>query len=262
MQPFTLGPLRVRPATTPRDMAALDRLRVGRFRAGRAGSDRDAADADCLHVMVEDGIGGALWGSFRARVVDGAAALARSYSAGYYDLSALAGFGAPMVEVGRFCVDAPAGARHDVLRAAFAALAGIVEAHDAGLMFGCTSFFGTDPSAHAAAFTYLDAHHRAPARWRPGRAARRIVPLRGVAARPGHADRATALGCMPPLMRHYLSLGGWVSDHAVIDEDLGTIHVFTGVEVAAIPAGRAATLRRLVAAARPVPGVAPARSAS
>ena len=30
-------------------------------------------------------------------------------------------------------------------------------------------------------------------------------------------------------------MGGWVSDHAVRDPGLGTLHVFTAVEIARIP---------------------------
>jgi len=48
---------------------------------------------------------------------------------------------------------------------------------------------------------------------------------------------------MPPLLRTYLMMGGWVSDHAVIDADLGTLHVFTGLEIAAIPPARKRLLR-------------------
>ena len=42
-------------------------------------------------------------------------------------------------------------------------------------------------------------------------------------------------------------MGGWVSDHAVVDAEMNTLHVFTGVEIGAIPAARARALR-LVAA--------------
>ena len=52
---------------------------------------------------------------------------------------------------------------------------------------------------------------------------------------------------MPPLLRSYLAMGGWVSDHAVVDRDMNTLHVFTGLEVRAIPPARARALR-LVAA--------------
>ena len=30
-------------------------------------------------------------------------------------------------------------------------------------------------------------------------------------------------------------MGGWVSDHAVVDRQMNTLHVFTGLEIAAIP---------------------------
>ncbi|MEM9211400.1 MAG: ornithine-acyl-ACP acyltransferase, partial [Pseudomonadota bacterium] len=53
-----------------------------------------------------------------------------------------------------------------------------------------------------------------------------------------------ALRQIPPLLKTYLRMGGWVSDHAVIDRDLRTIHVFTGVEIAKIPPARRKALLR------------------
>jgi len=50
---------------------------------------------------------------------------------------------------------------------------------------------------------------------------------------------------IPPLLRSYLAMGGWVSDHAVIDRQMNTLHVFTGLEIAAIPPNRARLLRTL-----------------
>ena len=58
-----------------------------------------------------------------------------------------------------------------------------------------------------------------------------------------------------PVMRRWLlagvvllviqiALGGWVSDHAVVDPGLRTMHVFTGVEVGAIPPARRRLLQR------------------
>jgi putative hemolysin len=41
-----------------------------------------------------------------------------------------------------------------------------------------------------------------------------------------------------------LVMGGWVSDHAVIDNELNTLHVFTGVEIKRVPPKRARLLRR------------------
>jgi putative hemolysin len=56
-------------------------------------------------------------------------------------------------------------------------------------------------------------------------------------------DRRVSLGALPPLLRTYLGMGGWVSDHAVVDRDLDTLHVFTCVEVEKVPPARAASLR-------------------
>jgi putative hemolysin len=58
-------------------------------------------------------------------------------------------------------------------------------------------------------------------------------------------DMANAMKAMPPLLRSYLRMGGWVSDHAVVDRDLNTLHVFTGLEIGAIPSARARTLRTI-----------------
>ena len=48
-------------------------------------------------------------------------------------------------------------------------------------------------------------------------------------------------------LRTYLSMGGWVSDHAVIDASLNTLLVFTALEINAIPPARARLLRNLAA---------------
>jgi putative hemolysin len=58
-------------------------------------------------------------------------------------------------------------------------------------------------------------------------------------------DRAKGLQQMPPLLRSYLMMGGWVSEEAVIDRKMGTHHVFTGLQIAAIPGGRSRLLRAL-----------------
>jgi putative hemolysin len=52
-----------------------------------------------------------------------------------------------------------------------------------------------------------------------------------------------AMPRLPPLLRTYLMMGGWVSDHAVVDSQMNTLHVFTGVEIARIPPARKRLLR-------------------
>ncbi len=238
------GRYRAREAAGPADLAAARALRWRCFRATPAapeGQDADAFDAACTHVLVEDIRSGALACTFRLMPLTGGGEIARSYSAQFYDLGALAAYRGRMVEMGRFCV-APEACDADVLRVAWGAMTSCVDREGVEMLFGCSSFPGTDAQAYLDAFAMLKDRHLAPRRWLPRvkapdvfRFARR---LRGV-----HPDARRATLGLPPLLRTYLMMGGWVSDHAVIDRDLNTLHVFTGVEIARVPESRARLLR-------------------
>lgn len=235
---FQKGPLRLRLA---QDQADLDRalaLRGAVFRAG--GDDRDGLDAICQHVLIERLGQAGLQGCFRFLILPAGHAIGQSYAAQRYDLAALATYPRPILELGRFCL-APGLVEADVVRLCWAFLTRQVDAAGAGLLCGCTSFPGSDPAAHRAALAALR-DHLAPERLAP----RPLLPgtYAFAADLAGHRpDPRAALAGMPPLLRSYLALGGWVSDHAVPDRDLDTLHVFTAVEVAAIPAARARALR-------------------
>ena len=213
---------------------------------GTAFPDADRHDDLCAHVLVEDRATGALVCCFRLMRFASGAAIAASYAAQFYDLSALQGFAAPMAEVGRFCTD-PAGTDPDILRAAWAALTRIVDAEGVAMLFGCSSFCGTDPARHAEALALLAHRHLAPPHWYPRVKAPQVWRYaEALAAR--QPDATAGLLAMPPLLRSYLALGGWVSDHVVIDHDLNTLHVFTGLEISAIPPARARLLRAMAGA--------------
>lgn len=233
---FTKGRFRIRLAVAKADLAAAQALRHSAFR-GTPGVDADRFDAGCKHLLVEAVPDGRLVGTCRFRIFGTGAESARGYTAQFYDLSAFRAISAPVLEMGRFCM-APGMVDPDALRLAWAGLTRVVDAEGVALLFGCSSFAGVDPAAHADAFAALATRHLAPERLRPGPALAERVALRA-----GPHDARRALAQMPPLLRTYLAMGGWVSDHAVIDRDLGTIHVCTGVEIAAIPAVRARLLR-------------------
>lgn len=242
MAPLRRGHLRAREADGPGDVRTCLALRAEAFRDGA--SDEDAFDARCRHLMVEDAGSGELLCTYRLLPMGGGSEIGRSYSAQFYDLRALEAFDAPMAEMGRFCVRS--GVRDpDVVRLAWGAMARVVDAEGVGLLFGCSSFRGTEVGAYGDAFALLRARHLAPPRWRPLVKAREVVRY---AARLGRKpDMRRAMQMMPPMLRSYLGLGGWVSDHAVVDRDLGTLHVFTGLEIARIPPARARLLRQVAA---------------
>lgn len=246
MQSLRKGRYLARLARTPDDLRAAQRLRWLCFVAGNGaaadGLDADALDATCRHMLVEEASTGRLVCCFRFLPLAGGGDIAGSYSAQFYNLSALESFNAPLLEVGRFCIH-PDTHDPDIIRTAWAALARIVEESGIRMLFGCSSFPGTEPALHAEAFAMLRARHLAPRRWLPRVKAPNVFRF-ARARRSGQPDPKRAMAAMPPLLRSYLALGGWVSDHAVVDPVLCTMHVFTGVEVGAIPPAR----RRLLQA--------------
>jgi len=203
------------------------------------GLENDDFDAHSHHALVEDATGRVVC-CFRVLSFQSGADLNQSYSAQYYDLERLSEYPDPMIELGRFCVH-PDAVDADVLRLAWGFLAAFVDMRGAGMLFGCSSFEGTDPIPYAKAFDVLAAGHLAPEQWMPSAMSDDVVPYAANAVPP--EDRRAALGQVPTLLKTYLTMGGWVSDHAVIDSEMNTLHVFTGLEIASIPKARAKALR-------------------
>ncbi|MEL6234543.1 MAG: GNAT family N-acyltransferase [Pseudomonadota bacterium] len=239
-------------ARTEADLRAAQELRFRSFIAGRgaaedsarsSGLDADEFDPICQHMLVEDSRSGDLVCCFRFLPLAGGQEIGRSYSAKYYDLAGLGSFDGPMLEMGRFCVD-PTWRDPDILRTAWAAMTGYVDSHEVEMLFGCSSFHGTEAEEYHDAFALLAERHIAPKRWLPRVKAPKVFRFAS-RLKLRKPDLKLAMKRMPPLLRTYLSMGGWVSDHAVIDNDLNTLHVFTGVEIRAVPKRRAQRLRML-----------------
>jgi putative hemolysin len=238
-QVLTRGRYRARLATEACDLEAAQRLR-GRAFHGRDVLDSDEYDVICDHMLVEEANSGTLVCCFRFLHLTSGSEIGNSYSAQYYELSALHAFEGPMVELGRFCMD-PDQTDPDILRIAWGAMTSYVDAQGVELLFGCASFAGTDARTYYDAFAMLKARHLAPRRWLPRVKAPNVVRYAQRLRR--KPDLRKAMLRMPPLLRTYLLMGGWVSDHAVVDVQMNTLHVFTGVEIAAIPPARKKLLR-------------------
>lgn len=235
------GRYRARTAETQGDIAAAQDLRTLTFRGEGGVRDEDAFDAICTHVLVEEVRTGRLVCCFRLLPLNGGGDIGRSYSAQFYDLGALRDFQGPMVEMGRFCIH-PEARDPDILRVAWGAMTAFVDREGVEMLFGCSSFHGTDADDYLDAFAMLKERHLAPKRWLPRVKAPNVFRFARL-LRLKKPDAKLAMLRMPPLLRTYLMMGGWVSDHAVVDRDLNTLHVFTGLEIRAIPPGRARLLR-------------------
>lgn len=236
---------RARISHSVEDIRAAQELRAQAFLGVQDGRDEDRFDGICTHFLVEERIGGRLVCCFRILVLTRGSDIAKSYSAQFYELSALSEFEGKMAEMGRFCI-APDIMDPDILRVAWAAMTRFVDENGIEMLFGCSSFKGTEAEAYLDAFGMLRERHLAPRRWWPRVKAPSV--FRFARARRRHKiDLKLAMRHMPPLLRTYLMMGGWVSDHAVIDRQMNTMHVFTGVEIGAIPETRKRLLRAISA---------------
>ncbi|EEB86327.1 conserved hypothetical protein [Roseobacter sp. GAI101] len=227
-------------AQSDQDVQAAQALRAFAFGLDVA-FDRDAFDATQHQVLVRDLQAGEIVCCFRTRLFLGAQ-LDQSYAAQFYDLTGLSRFDGLMMELGRFCVH-PDTHDPDIVRMAWAALTQFVDAQGIKLMFGCSSFAGGAIGDYADCFALLRARHLAPAPWQPGEKVQ--DPVRFADHAGTQPDVKMAMLRMPPLLRTYLLMGGWVSDHAVVDRHMNTLHVFTGLEIDAIPENRKRLLRGL-----------------
>ena len=230
------GPLQVRLAETAADIDAAQALRYRIFyetlRARplpemlRRRRDFDRFDGDCDHLLVLDhGRGNGrdtVVGTYRLLRREAARRLGGFYSANEYDIAPLVAHGGEILELGRSCVD-PAYRQRPAMQLLWSGIAAYVFYHDVTLMFGCASLSGTDPDAHATLLSYLHYYHLAPPALRPHALSERHVDMRRLAV--GAINPGQALAALPPLIKGYLRLGGFVGDGAVIDEQFNTTDV-------------------------------------
>ena len=194
--------------------------------AAAVSRDRDAFDEVADHLLVIDhgrGDGpGAVIGTYRLIRAAGAAKLGRFYSADEYDISNVERFAGEALELGRSCVDSTYRGRA-AMQLMWRGIAAYVFLHRIDVMFGCASLPGTDPDDLAEELSYLYYHHLAPPALRPRALADRYVDMRRLP--PGAFDARRTLINLPPLIKGYLRLGGFVGDGAVIDAQFNTVDV-------------------------------------
>ena len=230
------GPFQVRLAASPDDIDAVQALRYRIFYETmgaqplsgmtRSRRDSDPFDEICDHLMVLDHVRGtgadAVVGTYRLIRREAARRCGQFYSASEYDISRLVTYPGPVLELGRSCVD-PAYRARAVMPLLWNGIAAYVFHYDIELMFGCASLPGTDPDRLAVPLSYLYHHRLAPPELRTRALPERYVDMRRLD--PGRFDPERTLSILPPLIKGYLRLGGFVGDGAVIDHQFNTTDV-------------------------------------
>jgi len=239
------GDLEVRLADSPAFVDAAQALRYRVFYEEMAAvptpemaarkRDFDEFDPACDHLLVIDHAKGSgpdsVVGTYRLLRRSAARREGRFYSAAEYDISPLLAFPGEILEVGRSCVDA-AYRTGTTMQLLWRGIAAYVFEHDVTLMFGCASLPGTDPQALAVPLSYLYHYHLAPPLLRPKALAERYVDMNLLPK--DRIDPRRALAGLPPLIKGYLRLSGFVGDGAVIDHQFNTTDVCVVVETSRV----------------------------
>jgi len=179
--------------------------------------DRDAHDEDGQPLVV---------GTYRLTRKKDADKVGGFYTSSEYDLGAmLAGLpeSTKCLELGRSCILKSYRARPGTMQLLWKGLMAYVARFDIDLMFGCASLPGIDVAEMALPLSYLHHFHLAP-----DALCVRALPDRYVAMdrlAKDSIDPAQAQAVLPPLIKGYLRLGGFVGDGAVIDRQFNTTDV-------------------------------------
>lgn len=227
------GPIEIRLAGSASEVEAAQQLRyrvfyeeMGAFpsdetRARRLDRDRYDEVADHLLVIDHDAQRSVV-GTYRITRRQIAENTGGFYTAGEYDISKLTAIPGNIMELGRSCVDARYRTR-TIMKLLWAGIAAYVFRYEIEVMFGCASFPGTDPDRHAACLAYLHHNHTAPEQLCPRALDALYVRMDRMDV--GNPDVQRAFIDLPPLIKGYLRLGGWVGDGAVIDPQFNTTDV-------------------------------------
>jgi putative hemolysin len=195
--------------------------------------DRYDEVADHLLVLDEELGSGpeSVVGTYRLIRRAQAARCGAFYSADEYDVSKLIVLPDEILELGRSCVDAAYRDRR-VINLLWQGIASYLVHYDISLLFGCASLPGRDFEVLKYPLSYLYHNHMAPAEIRPRALAHRYVDMNIV--QPELVGGRQGLKTVPPLIKGYLRLGGFIGDGAVIDEQFNTTDVCVVVQTSAI----------------------------
>jgi len=188
------------------------------------GVDEDRFDAFCEHLLVRDARTGEAVGTYRILVPRAARAAGGYYSDQEFDLSRLRHLAPRMVEVGRSCIH-PDYRSGTVISLLWSALARYMKAHGYEYLIGCASISIADGGyAASTIFREVAAHHLSPPEYR-------VVPRCRLPIEELHSD---AHGELPPLVKGYLRIGGYVCGDPAWDPDFHSADLFVLVPMSRI----------------------------
>lgn len=184
--------------------------------------DFDAIDDYCDHLLVIDHSRNEIVGTYRFMLREAALKHGGYYTSSEFDISKLLEIDGQIMELGRSCVDKDYRNK-PTMQLLWRGVGAYCEINRVKALFGCASFMGTDIDKIKNALSYLYHYHLAPEDIRT-RALPDLYQDMNIIPK-DKLDAKQAVRELPPLIKGYLWMGGFIGDGAIIDRQFNTIDV-------------------------------------
>lgn len=188
--------------------------------------DFDAFDEVCDHLLVIDHSRATtaekVVGCYRLLRKSVMPKIGRFYSESEFEISPIKKWPGEVMELGRSCVHENYRNRA-VMQLLWRGIGEYVATYGVELMFGCASFTGINPEEYAEALSYLYHFHLAPPEMRSTALPQHYVNMNLMPKE--QVNVRHALNALPPLIKGYLRLSGFIGDGAFIDPECRSIDV-------------------------------------
>jgi putative hemolysin len=235
------GALEVRLARSEEDIKAAQLLRYEVFyeECGAQPDEtmallkRDISPIDdfCDVLLVIDHTHNKIVGTYRFMLREAALEHGGHYTALEFDIRKLIAYPGQIMELSRSCVHKNYRTR-PTMQLLWRGIGAYTTLNQVDLFFGCASFMGTDVSKYRQAFSYLHHFHLAPTELRTQALPvhyqdMNLIPKNKV-------DSKEAMRQLPPLLKAYLRVGGFIGEGAFIDDNFNSIDVCIIVKMEAV----------------------------
>lgn len=227
-----LGNLEARLARSEEDIKAAQRLRYEVFyeecgaqpneTMARLKRDISPIDDFCDVLLVIDHTQNKVVGTYRFMLREAALEHGEHYTALEFDIRKLLAYPGQIMELSRSCVHKDYRTK-PTMQLLWKGIGAYTTLNKVVLFFGCGSFLGTDVSNYRQALSYLHHFHLAPPEIRTHALSTHYQNMNLMPKE--EVDHREALRQLPPLIKAYLRVGGFVGEGAFIDHKFNSLDV-------------------------------------
>ncbi len=232
LPPLRAGSLEVRLAQSEEEIKEAQSLRYQVFyEECGAQPDQEVAlhkrdispiDDFCDVLLVIDHNLKKIVGTYRFMLREAAQQYGTYYTAAEFDISKIVAYPGQVMELGRSCVH-PDYRNKPTMQLLWKGIGAYIRLNKVALCFGCASFIGTDVSKYREALSYLHHYHLAPSELRSKALPQHYFDMNLIPKE--KIDQKEAVRQLPPLIKGYLRLGGYIGEGAYIDQSFNSIDV-------------------------------------